>query len=67
MTHCHSADHSADVEVLKSKLEEYVHQVESLRKEFKEIKAELHGSKNTMDSVFNLVTEILQQMPSNSK
>ena len=32
--HCHSADHSADVKVLRS-------QVESLRKE---VKAELHGS-----------------------
>ena len=46
--------------MLRSKLEEYVHEVESLRKEFREVKAELHKSKNTMDSIINLVTEILQ-------
>lgn len=58
---------STEVEDVKKKLDEYIHQVEILRKEFKEIKVELEGSKHTMDSVCELITEVLTTLPSNSK
>lgn len=61
---CISADTSTEVQVLQKKVDEYVTQVEILQKEFKEVKAELEGSKNTMDSVCDLISKVLVTIPS---
>ncbi len=61
---CISSDTSTEVQVLQKKVDEYVTQVEILQKEFKEVKAELEGSKNTMDSVCDLISKVLVTIPS---